>query len=185
MKRTILAAVIGVAGLAVSSYGQGYINFQNYVANPYYAVVYGNGTKLGTQVGSEASVELGWANGSGVTSGFTMLPSSTTAISAVDSQPDNGSGPSITGWFIGPTVTLTGYIPGDAVSFEILATAPSYAGSLIWTEPASNIATGTAHVNNFSAMPGDIVLLNVPEPTTLALGILGGLSLLAFRRKQA
>jgi hypothetical protein len=25
----------------------------------------------------------------------------------------------------------------------------------------------------------------IPEPTTLALGILGGLSLLAFRRKQA
>jgi hypothetical protein len=34
-------------------------------------------------------------------------------------------------------------------------------------------------------MPGDIIMAIIPEPTTLALGILGGLSLLAFRRKQA
>ena len=173
-----------MAGLALSSYGQGYIFFANYNATPYYAVVYGNGPKLGTQVGAEASVELGWANGSGVTSGFTLLPSSITAISATLSQADNGSGPSITGWFYGPTVQLLEY-SGGAVSFEMLATAPSYAGSLIWTEPASAIATGLSSPGEFTAMTGDVVMLFVPEPTTLALAGLGGLALLAFRRKQA
>jgi hypothetical protein len=187
MKRTILAAVLGVAGLAVSSYGQGYISFQNYASTPYYAVVYGNGPKAGTQVGAEASVELGWANGAGVTSGFTLIPSSITAIDPTILQGDNGIGANITGWFIGPTVTLTGYGLG-AVTFEILATAPNYsnaASPLIWTEPASAIATGISSPGEFTAMPGDIVMTYVPEPTTLALGILGGLSLLAFRRKQA
>jgi hypothetical protein len=197
MKRTILAAVLGVAGLAVSSYGQGYINFGNYTAVPYYAVVYNSsvGPRAGTQVSSEASVELGWANGAGVTSGFTMIPSSTTAILATQLAQDNGSGPFITGWFQGPTVTLTGYTLG-AVTFEILgwdSTGPQggtsatsqYQGKLIWTEPASAIATGLSAPGSFTAMTGDIVLNYVPEPTTLALGILGGLSLLAFRRKQA
>jgi hypothetical protein len=34
-------------------------------------------------------------------------------------------------------------------------------------------------------MPGDIMIAIIPEPTTLALAGLGGLALLAFRRKQA
>jgi hypothetical protein len=190
MKRTILAAVLGVAGLAVSSYGQGYINFGNYSSVPYYAVVYNStvGPSKNLQVGSEASVELGYKYG--VQTSFTLIPSSVTAISGTLTAVDNGtggafSGSTITGWFIGPTVTIAGYASGP-VTFEILATAgANYAGSLVWTEPATAIATGLSAPGQFTALPGDIVLNYVPEPTTLALGILGGLSLLAFRRKQA
>jgi hypothetical protein len=195
MKKSLLLTILGVAASMTAFCGDGYINFANYNATPFYAVVYGPCALQGTQVGANVDVELGWANGSGVTSGFTLIPSSVTAISATWSQPDNGIGDNITGWFVGPTITLTGYT-GGPVTFDILAWVASgpYSGgtydtslngSLIWTEPASAIATGVEAPGEFTAMPGDIMIAIIPEPTTLALGILGGLSLLAFRRKQA
>jgi hypothetical protein len=189
MKRKTLAAVLGAAGvigMAISSYGQGNIIFNNYQATPYYAVVYGTTAQhitpllAGTGAGANVNVELGYMFGAQTS--FTLVPSSITAID-----------PSLTlaggGWFQGPTLVIPGYSAG-AISFEILATvasgtgAGSWNGSLSWTEPS--IPSGLSPAGTFTAMPGNVVIVApVPEPTTLALGILGGLSLLAFRRKQA
>jgi hypothetical protein len=198
MKRKTLAAVLGAAGvigMAISSYGQGNVIFNNYGASPYYAVVYGTTAQhipaglAGTAAGANVNVELGWALGT-VTSGFTLVPSSITAVNGTLTQPDDGVGSPIGGWFQGPTLALVGYSAGP-ISFEILATVASgpnaglgWGGSLVWTEPS--IPSGLSPAGYFTAMPGDVVIVApVPEPTTLALAGLGGLALLAFRRKQA
>jgi hypothetical protein len=197
MKRKTLAAVLGAAGvigLAVSSYGQGNIIFNNYSATPYYAVVYGTTAQnipallAGTAAGANVSVELGYMFGAQTS--FTLVPSSLTAIDpGMPMQADGGTGPVIAGWFHGPTLAIPGYTAG-AIQFEILASvtsgtgAGSWSGTLAWTEPS--IPAGLSPAGYFTAMPGDVVIVApVPEPTTLALGALGGLALLAFRRKQA
>ena len=184
-------------GLAATSYGQGYISFQNYASTPYYAVVYGSqaqGIPAGlanTGAGPEVSVELGYEFGTQTS--FTLVPSSVTPMNPALQQGDNTPAPpapAIGGWFIGPTVTIAGYSSGN-VEFEMLATANSGAaagatGSLVWTEPASAIATGISSPGEFTALPGDTVLtLPVPEPTTLALAGLGLAALVVSRRKKA
>jgi hypothetical protein len=193
MKRKVLAAVLGVAGLvgmSVSSHAQGTVAFDNYGSSPYYPVIYGSTIQgvapnlAGTSAGSNVSVELGYFIGT-FTSGsvWTLIPSSITSINPALSAPAGGSGPSVTGYFQGPAVQIPGYTAG-AISFEIIASAPGYVGTLQWVEPS--IATSPSPAGFFTALPGSTVLLPVPEPTTLALAGLGGLaSLVAFRRKQA
>jgi hypothetical protein len=193
MKRKTIAAVLGAVGLAATSYGQGYINFNNYEATPYYAVMYGTQGQgipallAGTAAGPEVSVEMGYEFGTQTS--FTLVPSSITPISGTISAPDNGVGPSIGGWYLGPTITIPGYASGS-VTFEAIATVNSGAaagdsGKLIWTEPATAIATGLSAPGFFTGLTGDLVIVGVPEPTTLALAGLGGAALLALRRKKA
>ena len=69
MKRTTIAAILGVVGMAATTYGQGFINFNNYADTPYYAVVYGSQAQgipaalANTGAGPEVSVELGYEFG--------------------------------------------------------------------------------------------------------------------------
>jgi len=184
MKRKVLATVlgaVGVLGLAASSYGQGSVAFDNYGAVPYHPVVYSGTAAL---AGANVSVELGYALGAGQTTGFTLLPTSITAINAATP-----------GYFQGPAVVIPGYVSG-AVTFEILgwtttggtdfanAAYSTLLSPYIWTEPSISALPSPAGF--FTALPGNIVLTPTPEPTTLALAGLGGLaSLVAFRRKQS
>jgi hypothetical protein len=204
MKRKVLAKMIGagsVLGLAVSVQAQ-QVAFDNYDASPYYQVRYTSTASLapaglaGASAGANVDVELGYALGANQVSGFTLVPSSITAINPALGVADNGVGPVVHGWFQGPAVTVNGYSSG-AVTFEILAWVASgtgagggtyansgYNGSLIWTEasiPGSGLPAG-----DFKALTGDTILVaTVPEPTTLALAGLAGLvSLVAYRRKQ-
>jgi hypothetical protein len=203
MKKKVLASVMGVAGLlglTASSHGQGQIIFDNYGASPYYAVVYSAQAQAELGLPSagalgNVSVELGYALGANQTTGFTLIPSSITAINPALSQGDaGGAGPVTTGWFQGPLALIPTVGP---VTYEILGWVASgngagggtwdtsnYHGSALFTEQSVGSIANPA--NNFSGMTGDIVLNPVPEPTTLALAGLGGLaSLVAFRRKQA
>ena len=207
MKRKVIAAVLGVAGLvgmAASSYGQGNIIFNTYVTTPYYPIVYGAGTGAlqGTGAGVNVDAELGYFIGTASSAAqFTLLPSSITAVSATANAPANGVGPSLSGYITGPALQIPGYSSGP-ISYEILAWVASGTGSgpggtlaastindlqnpLFWTE-ASVPAGPSTPAGNFTGMPGEVVLTSVPEPTTLALAGLGGLaSLVAFRRKKA
>jgi hypothetical protein len=177
MKRKVLSTILGAAGifgLVATSHAQGRVYFDNYNATPYYPIVY-SGTD--DPAGSEAYAELGYALGT-TTTGFTLIPSSTTEV--------NSATP---GYFQGGIVLIPGYTSGP-VSFEILSwvgtsyASATYTGSINWTEPS--IAVSPARAGFFSHLPGDIVLTPTPEPTTLALAGLGGLaSLVAFRRKNA
>jgi hypothetical protein len=209
MKRKVIAAVIGAAGvlgMAASSYGQGQIIFNTYITTPYAPVAYGAGTGAlqGTGAGANVDAELGFfigtATGSSV---FTLVPSSITAINTTDLTPGVfANDPVGNGYIAGPATQIPGYTAGP-VSFEILAWAASgvgsgaggtYASSTIndasdieeWTE-ASIPAGASTPAGQFAAFPGNVILLttSVPEPTTLALaGLTGLVSLLAYRRKQ-
>jgi len=207
MKRKVIAAVIGTAGLvgmAASSYGQGNVFFNTYVTTPYEPVVYGAGTGglqnsgAGPNVDAELAYFIGTATGSSV---FTMLPSTIQAVSGPEpaAAPNDPTG---SGYIIGGATAIPGYVSG-AVSFEILAWAASGTGSgaggtlatstinnnstkFFWTEASIPAGLGTP-AGYFQALPAQEIVLTsaVPEPTTLALAGLAGLvSLVAYRRKQ-
>jgi hypothetical protein len=182
MKSKILSSVIGAAGLAGlvgTSYGQGAIFFDNYGATPYYPIVYFGSGNL---AGADVSAELGYALGANQTAGFTLIPSSITAVNA-----------QTPGYFEGPVVIIPNYTSGP-ITFEILAWTTdggtTFANSpysnywfpTIWTEPSISLLPAPA--GDFTALPGNIVIL--PEPSALALAGLGAMvSLVAFCRRQS
>jgi hypothetical protein len=181
MKSRVLSAVIGaagLAGLAVTSYGQGTIFFDNYDASPYYPIIYGygDGGLTGTLAGGNVNAELGYALGANQTMGFTIVPSSITSVN-----------PATPGYFEGPIVTIPSYISGP-ITFEILVwTADGFFDNLmnptIWTEPS--IPTLPSPAGLFTALPGNIVIGcgACPEPSTMALAGLGALFSLAEIRR--
>jgi PEP-CTERM motif len=193
MKRNTIATVLGVAGLvcaASSSFGQGTVAFDNYDSTPYYPIVYGSvgqgvpsgiaGTGAGANVSAELGYFIGTFNGS---STWTLLPATITSVNPSLMAAPGGVGTPITGYFQGPAAVIPGYTSGP-ISFEIVATTTGYSGTLQWVEPS--IATLPSPAGGFTALPGETVLLPVPEPATLALAGLGGLAtLVGLRRKQS
>lgn len=208
MKKTVLASVLGAAGLlglSASSYGQGQIWFNTYASTGYYPVTYSAQSQsllgVGLGAGPNVDVELGYFVGtSSNPSDFTLISSSIQPVGTTP-QPINGTGPTVAGYIQGGVIAggIPGYTTGP-VSFEILAWVASgngagggtwgtslYQGSYTWVDsiPAPNVGASSPAAF-FSALTGNAVLNPVPEPTTLALAGLGGLaSLVAFRRKQA
>jgi hypothetical protein len=209
MKRKVIAAVLGAAGLvglAASSYGQGQIEFNTYASTGYYPVTYGSAaqTALGVgqyAVGPNVDAELGYFIGTySAGTVFTLIPSTIQAV-GTDTAPVNGTGPSAKGYIEGGTVAggIPGYTSGP-ISFEILAWIASgngagggtfassgYNGTFKWVDSiASGNVGASAPPALFSALTGNAVLTPTPEPSTLALAGLGGLaSLVALRRKKA
>jgi hypothetical protein len=208
MKRNVIAAVLGAAGLvglAASSYGQGQVNFNTYASTGYYPVTYGSAAQTALSVGQYAvgpnvDAELGYFVGAlSANTSFTLLPST---IQAVGTTPEavDGTGPTAVGYIQGGAVAIPGVTTAGApVSFEILAWIASGAGSGGGTYATSlyngvykwqdSFATQNIGASSpagfFSALGGNAVLTPVPEPTTLALAGLGGAALLALRRKKA
>jgi len=210
MKRKVIAAVIGAAGLVgltASSYGQGQIEFNTYASTGYFPVTYSSAAQtalgVGLGAGPNVDVELGYFLGtSSNPAQFTLIPSTIQAVGTTP-EPIDGTGPTVAGYVQGGPVSggIPGYTSGT-LSFEILAWVASgnghgggtyatsgYNGSFIWTDsiPAANVGASSPAAF-FSALTGNAVLTAtaVPEPTTLALAGLGGLaSLVMLRRKRA
>jgi hypothetical protein len=98
------------------------------------------------------------------------------------------------GYFDGPVVTIPDYT-GGPITFEVVAfNGSSYADSVFRGRSGSftmdSIATGGIPVpalgDNGQPMPNFVELIIIPEPTTLTLAGLGGLTtLVAFHRKQS
>jgi len=197
-------AILGIAG-ATASYGQGYVLFQNYynATSPtinFAATGVTPASKEGLAVGSSLTAELLWFNGltanpaalSLVAGSLTVFGTSVTAVSPVaDGDLADGAG-----FFIAAaSAVLPGYTSGLATfQVDVFGTEGlnSYVGqSALFTMTP---ATGAEPVPGFNQLqiavgsiqynPGSYSVSDVPEPTTVALGALGGLSLLLFRRKQ-
>jgi hypothetical protein len=204
MKRSIFIAVLGMAS-AVASYGQGYVQFNNYVSSTQSSgITYASGPAAGEGVGPEISVQLYYGAASdtllsqlvpltfGDGSDFSPVAAGNGGVSGPGTI-FNAGGDAGYGIFNGGAVQipLTGpnsFAAGSTLAFALVATGTyqtvSYYG-------ASGVFNGTtSSAANVPPLPaglqaGSFTVAPVPEPTTLALAGLGGAALLALRRKKA
>lgn len=209
MKKSVIGSLLGVATVALmatalSSYGQGQVNFRNYdfgSANLNAPVTFGmtanqggvNGVS-GVKVGSEFTADLLYSLDGGTT--YSLL---TAAQSQDATYPTpfafgvgaDGDANNEAGYFFGNPVTIPGYSSGP-ISFIVEAyhgasyTAADWKGkSAPFTMSA--ITTGTAQPGDFTGGAGGLqgFVVTVPEPSVFALAGLGAAGLMAFRRKKA
>jgi hypothetical protein len=193
MKKSLLIGLLGV-GTAVAAYGQGQIIFSNYYSSHQATgITYGNGPNVGLGVGPEISVELMYGPTTDTAiSQLTLLASS---ISPVGVNSIVGPGPLTTaygsyagtGVFSAGNVTLGAYGSTYKLALFAFSSGDVYTGY-------SSMFTGANQASLFVGAPplpvglqeqSFVVLAVIPEPTTMALGVLGGLSLLMLRRKQS
>jgi len=196
MKKSIFIAVLGLAS-AVVSYGQGFVNFANYVSSTQtFGVKYAGGPDSGLGVGPEMTAQLFFFDGTATQ--FSQLQPLTFSSGGNSSPIAFGLGAASApgaigtgaGWFSGGKVLVPG-TAGDTYTFAIVATGVlngiTYTGQ-------SGMFSGTTQLNSTSPLPNlpagliqqNWTVTAVPEPTTLALAGLGGLaSLVALRRKKA
>jgi len=210
MKKSILLGVIGLAACAATSYGQGFVILDNYNATgglvsygpnvPQNGVGGPNGV-LGTGLLSGWTVGLYYVLG---TPAISDLPGTADPLAPLALGTGSGATASIydsTGiageFFSTPTFAVPGGAAGGQVTLELIAydtAAGSWAGALggyrghsapfVVTMQAGLTIPPTAQVGPAFSTFG-VALAPIPEPGTLALAGLGGLSLLLFRRKKA
>jgi hypothetical protein len=192
MKKSVILAILGLSAAAVSSYGQGSIQFNTYNANNSAGVLAsysGNpldNTYTGVLLYSLSPISEAAGTGA-LNPGWTV--GSTAQFDTASTGP---------GFVQGPNLVLSPYTPGTVVYFELAAyLGSSYAAGSVKGHSASfsqTLATGITGAwiadgnpinGGGSGLVQSYTLAGVPEPTTMALGGLGLASLLLFRRKQA
>jgi hypothetical protein len=201
MKKAIVLAIIGLAAGAASSYGQGAIWLDNYDSTAHPLITYGAGSggTLGAGIADGFTVGMYVADGS-----ITALPDPTgtadptTLSGSFALASGNGStAPSATSAFgtAGQYASGFSFNPGDGAGVVVTVMLVAFNGA---SYDASSVrghsqsfdmttSVGTAfptYTGDTETDGGFSVLTTVPEPTTLALGGLGALSLLAFRRRK-
>jgi hypothetical protein len=195
MKKSILLAVLGLAAGVVSSFGQGNVVFTSYLANNSAGAtttIFGSSTLVPAGYTASLFYFIGTISDPVVNSSAASIASVPTGLTASGFTKSYATGSATAGYFDGPVVSIPGYASGP-ITFEVVAyNGASYASSTIRGRSGSftmnSIATGLAAApslgNNGQAFPNFFVA-SVPEPTTMALVGLGGLALVAFRRKQS
>src|ERR1019366_5693929 len=110
----------------------------------YYPIVYFSSD--GLRAGGNVSAELGYALGANQTTGFTLVPSSITAVNPLLGEVKSGVSV-LGGYFEGGVVYIPSYTSGP-ITFEILAWTTTGGATLanatfsnasfpkIWTEPS-------------------------------------------------
>jgi len=196
MKKSVIIAALGLTVGAMSSFGQGSLSFNSYLAG-----AGSTGVKIFnvdgiTALGSGWTADLAWsltpisesAGGSlPLNASLTVAASAAPSVGAVATPFDTGAK---AGYFEGASnFALSPYTSGTTVYFEVLAyNGSSYANSGIRGHSASFSSTLTLSPSLPPNMPlfSSFSVVAVPEPATLALAGLGGLaSLVALRRKQS
>jgi len=197
MKKSVIIAALGLAAGALSSFGQGSMAFNSYLAGASSTGVKVFNTDGVTGLSAGWTADLAWSltpisEGAGgalpLNASLTVAAAASPSFQAVGTPFVNT--PNGPGYFEGANnFILSPYTAGTTVYFEILAyNGSSYANSGVRGHSASystTLSTGTGLPPNMPLFSSfDVVV--VPEPTTLALAGLGGLaSLVALRRKQA
>jgi hypothetical protein len=213
MKKTTLLA-LAMAGFAVGSYGQGTIFINNLantgvfggnggtVADPVYsALVTQNGLIFTTDPTEQEGSTGGTAGSTLIGDDFSwelLGGASASSLSAVASFTggqivgDNQN----YGQFQGPSAGED--VPGTTASSTVFLELLVWEGNSFSTYAAAQLAGdytgssgvftsasggGTAQPPSLLSMP-DVLVQAVPEPGTMALSALGGLSLFLFRRKK-
>jgi hypothetical protein len=184
MKKVLITALAVMA--ALSTYAQGTMNFQ--VLNTAYNVKYDNDNNAST-----AAIAVPTATVAGAANKFQVALFYATAGTTDASQfTQVGAATDITlanGIFMGGTRTLP--VPGGTYSFQIrgwgLGANSQYTGSsAIWTQATGdpNGAPPTSPAAIVLGASGFGGLTLVPEPSTIALGILGLAGLFVLRRRS-
>jgi PEP-CTERM motif len=193
--KKIIVTILSVASV-ITAYSQGTVNFANAGGGLNAPIVMNDGT---TKIATSGTWMIELMASATPTGTFSVIDS-TTALAAP-------------GYFNGGVATVAGISAGGAASFQVLVwdtsigstfnlaesagVANAWGESSIFTLAATGNPTTTPAgipavlVGMVNGTPGttlggsNIILNPVPEPTTLALGALGGLVLMAFRRRKS
>lgn len=204
MKKSVLLGILGIATCAATSFGQGVILLDNYNSSGP-IITFGANVPLNGVAGPNGvagtGLPAGWTAGLYIANGNLSLTdpsSSQMPIGTLTLGTGNGSTATFftstfgtLGEFLASAAYVTGVAAGSPVTLEIVA-YPTAAGSYAAAQYRGHSTPFT--MNTFDSTSPSIPPLSglvgfsvtpVPEPTTLALAGLGGLALLAFRRKQS
>ena len=208
MKKSLLLGVLGLVTVAAPSFGAGYILLDNYdshggdggplITYGYWAPANGVSGPVGTP---GTGLLGGWTVGLYYALG-TLSINDPAGMGMPDSHLTMATGLGSTalmytsafntpGEFYSPIALNVGGNAGGMITAEVVAydTAGGSYAAAIWRGHSApfTMPTGAA-INPSLPLVGDYMqgfMIGMPEPTTLALGGLGGLSLLFFRRKKA
>jgi hypothetical protein len=187
MKKILLTSIAITCSFA--AFGQGFVNFENF--NTESTVNFGPHFTPAPLGNPGFTVALLWYNGTSFQN-IDTFQSSTANVGAANP-----------GYFIAGTVTIPTYT--STGTFEVqgwyntagnyatyaaataAATGTTYAGTTAaFTATEGQTPTTPTDIANFNpgGWNGNLSMTPVPEPTTIALGALGGAALLLFRRRK-
>jgi hypothetical protein len=191
MKKSLVLAILGVTAGVTASYGQGRIFFCNYYSSHQTTgIIYSGGPYNGWGVGNEVSVELFY--GASTDTSVFQLTGLASSIFQVGWNDVTAPAPLCTafgsypgsGVFNGGDVTLGAYNTTYALAIYAFDDAGDYGWSDIFIG-ANQYSSTTGSTELPEGLQQETFEVFVPEPTTMALGALGGLSLWLMRRKKA
>jgi hypothetical protein len=182
--KKLLIALAAVVVATVASYGQGVVGqvvFANKVGTTLDAPVTVAGSSPLVGPGPTWSAQLFLANADG-TAGAALTPASTFRAAGT------GAAAIADRYWLPQTVDVTGHVPGDNVSFLVrawLTSQGSYDGGASKGQSAPftvQIGGGTLPPSNLTTLTA-FTVTTVPEPSIIALGVLGASALVLRRRK--
>jgi len=199
MKKSIILSIAGLTVAALSSYGQGSIAFDTYNAENLAGILtlYGEGPLVGTGLNSTFTGALLWSTSNpgdtATTAGTKGTPLN--PVWTVGSVGTFATGAATAGYIQGPNLNISQTV-GQNLFFEIAAfngSGTNVFGAYMTGSMGGHSASFAATLVTGLTLPNanqlnnmaPFSVYNIPEPTTLALGGLGGLALLLLRRRQS
>ena len=184
MKKLLLLAAFSL--LAIGAYAQGNVNFANVGVGVNAPVT--NGLTGAKATGSEAGVQLYW--GPAGTADSSLLTTNGLTGGRVTSFLTGAQA----GYFTGGSVIVNGAAGGTVVTLQVRGWLTS-GGATSWETAAPNLrgassliqftlGTPPATAPNIAALQPFTIGTVVPEPSSIALGLLGLGAVALFRRRK-